>query len=79
MLFIASSLVKGLGALPRREIAGLCSDDTNSVLHDKSTCILKEFTWAKLLTEVKEIAPTLFEFLRSCTQTRNPGRTEMPL
>ena len=61
--------VKGLGASLWREIAGLCSDNANSFLRDKSTCI-KEYIWEKLPTKVKKIAPTLFEFLRRQEEPR---------
>ena len=63
-------IVKGMGVSLRHEIARLCSDDTVSILRSKTITTLKEFTWEKLLEEVREIAPTLFKLLHSCTKTR---------
>ena len=33
---------------------------------------MKEFTWEKLLEEVKVLAPMLFRLLQSCTKMRKP-------
>ena len=69
-------IVKGLGRCLQQEVARLCSDDTVSTLRSKASDSLKKFTWEKLLDEVRELAPTLFKFLQSCTKTRKPRRNQ---
>ena len=69
-------IVKGLGRCLQQEVARLCSYDAVSILHSKATDSLKNFTWEKLLDEVRESAPILVKFLQSCTKTRKPRRNQ---
>ena len=73
---IRGFIVKGLGRSLQHEIAQVCSDNTVSILRDKAASTLKEFTWEKLLEEVKVLAPTLLKILQSCTKTRKPRRNQ---
>ena len=73
---IRSFIVNGLGRSLQHEIARNCSDNTVSILRDKTTSTLKEFTWEKLLNEVKVLAPTLFKLLQRCTKTRKPRKNQ---
>ena len=73
---ICKYIIKGMGASLRHEIARLCSDDTSFILHAKTSSSLKEFQWEKLLTEAKELAPTLIQILYSCTKTKTPRKNQ---
>ena len=73
---VRNLIVKGLGRSLRHEVARLCSDDTICILRNKASNSLEEFTWKKLLDEVKVVAPTLFKLLQSCTTTRKPRRNQ---
>ena len=50
----------------------MCSEHTSSVLSSQSVTDLWEFTWEKLLHELKVNAPILLSILRECTKTRRP-------
>lgn len=73
---IRSFIVKGLGRSLRHELAQVCSDETISILRNKDSSSLEEFSWEKLLKEVKVVAPTLLKFLQSCTTTRKPRKNQ---
>ena len=65
-----NAFTKGMGVSQRHEIARLNSDDVTSILRNKSSKVLNQFTWESLINEVKSVAPTLFHLLQSCTKTR---------
>lgn len=73
---IRNFIVKGLGRSLRHEVARLCSDETMSILRNKDSNSLEEFSWEKLLEEVKVVAPTLFKFLHNCTTTRKHRKNQ---
>lgn len=73
---IRKFIVKGLGRCLQKEVARLCSDDSVCILRSKATDSLKSFTWENFLIEVRELAPTLFKFLQSCTKTKKPRRNQ---
>ena len=58
--------------LLRREIKNMCSEKVNSLLLDKSSGALSEFSWEKLKNELSSNAPTLFCILQGCTMTKVP-------
>ena len=43
----------------RRELNAMCAESSNSVLRSKNVSCMKEFTWDKLLDEMKLHAPML--------------------
>ena len=53
----------------QRDIRGMCSKRINSVLHNKSAAILRQFTWDSLMKELAQHAPTLLHVLKGCTLT----------
>ena len=52
-------LLRRIGILLRRELALMCSDQTNSILRSQSMSDLRNFTWNSLLSELSLKAPTL--------------------
>lgn len=69
-------ITKGMGTLLRRDIAHLTSDNLSSILLNKSSDTLNEFTWDGLLAEVKSAAPTLFKILHGCTKTKKVKKNQ---
>ena len=52
-----------------QELKYLCSDRVNSVLRSRD---IENFTWERLLDELKSNAPTFWGFLKTCFHTRTP-------
>ena len=75
---VRNLIVKGLGRSLRHEVARLCSDDTICILRNKASNSLEEFTWKKLLDEVKVVAPIhyLSFFKAAQLATRKPRRNQ---
>ena len=72
-------VLDGIGRIVASEIKALCSLGFNSVLRSADVNDLKTFSWEKVLSEVKNCAPTLLQLLGSCTRPRigrspNPNR-----
>ena len=65
-------LLRRIGILLRRELALMCSDQTNSILRSQSMSDLRNFTWNSLLSELSLKAPTLLPILQSCTYLSKP-------
>ena len=65
-------LLRRIGILLRRELALMCSDQTNSILRSQSMSDLRNFTWNSLLSELSLKAPTLLSILQSCTYLSKP-------
>ena len=63
-------LLKRIGVLVRNELRYLCSDSASSILRSQRVTGLKEFSWEKLLNELKASAPIFFSILCECTHTR---------
>ena len=59
-------IIKGFGALLRKEIALLCSDDEGIPRNVTS------LQWTNLLSFMKTKTPTLLSILQSCTKTKKP-------
>ena len=68
------AITKGICRSLRREIALLTSDDVTSILRSKSSTTLNEFTWDRLLAEIRRVSPTLLSVLQSCCKTRKPRK-----
>ena len=62
-------LEKKLGSVLHSEVKAMCSDKVNSVLRSNNGS-LKNFKWDKVMSEMKEHAPTLLNILLSCTRTK---------
>ena len=54
----------------------MCSDRVSSVLIYTFSDQLKIFRWDLVLREVKQNAPTLLGFLKSCTKTETPRKNQ---
>ena len=67
---VRNAIVKNLGVSLQKEVAQLCSEDGGSIINDKSTSAVKDFTWDRFLSEVQMLAPTLYNLLQSCCKTR---------
>ena len=65
-------LLKRIGVLVRNEHRYLCSDSTSSILRSQCVTDLREFSWEKLLDELKANAPIFLSILCECTRTRRP-------
>lgn len=63
-------LLKRIGMLVRNELISMCSDSTSSILRQQSVSELKEFSWEKLLAELRANAPVFLSIVRECTRTR---------
>lgn len=70
------AIVRVMGEVLRKEIAGICSDDFNSITRLKSKHSLKDFKTviSSILDELKGKAPTLLSLFRSCMKTKRPRR-----
>ena len=64
--------LRRIGILLRRELALMCSDETNSILRSQSMSDLRKFTRNSLLSELSLKAPTLLSILQSCTYLSKP-------
>ena len=55
----------------------MCSEKTASILRSDSYDDLKNFTWDKLIQELRVHAPVLTDILHSCTSTKSPSPNRM--
>ena len=65
----------------QQEIKTLCSKETNSILRGKTEEELATFSWTKMSEELKNYAPTFWQFLEKCAynprqKTINVQKTE---
>lgn len=67
---IRKHIISKLGNEIRLEISYLCSNKAGSTLMKHSKDDLSKFTWADLLKEIEQRAPTFFQFLMYATSTR---------
>ena len=65
-------LLKHMGVILRNELKVMCSDNTSSILQSLDIAKLKEFSWDKLLDELKSNTPVFLHILQECTRTRKP-------
>lgn len=65
-------LLKRIGVMVRNELVAMCSNGTNSILHQQGTSELKEFSWERFLAELEGNAPVFLSILHECTHTRRP-------
>ena len=63
-------IIKRVGQLLRQEITSLCSDNFDSILHEKRISTVEGFSWGVITEEMKARAPTLLALLESSTHTR---------
>ena len=68
-----------IGRLIKAEVKVMCSQKTASILRSSSYDDLKNFTWDKLLHELRVHAPVLTDILHSCTSTKNPSPNRMAI
>ena len=73
---IRKYIIKGIGSSLKHEVARLCSDDTAFILRNTTSLRLKELRWEEVLSQAKEMAPTLLDLLYSCTKTRTPRKNQ---
>ena len=62
-------LIRKVYNLVNKELHNLCSDEVKSVLQ---TSDVQEFTWDRLLNEIKAHAPMYFAIMQGCTHTVIP-------
>jgi len=72
-------MLKKVGKILKSEIKVMCSEKTASILRSGSYDNLKNFTWDKLLQELRVHAPVLTDILHSCTSTKNPNPNRMAI
>ena len=65
-------MLKKIGRVLEGEMKAMCSVQVGSILSSKINDDMKNFTWDKVMMELKKHAPTLTELLLSCTKTRKP-------
>lgn len=63
-------ILKKLGNELAKEVRGMASDSTNSILQSQNPEHLKGFAWEMLLNELSKFAPVLKSLLSSATSTR---------
>ena len=70
-----ATLVKVMGQL-QREVAGISSDDFNSITQLKSKDSVRDFKTVirSIVNEMMSKAPTLLSLFRSCLKTKKPKR-----
>ena len=64
--------LKHIGVLVRNELKVMCSHNTCSILRSLDIAKLKDFSWDKLLAELKINTPVFLHILQECTRTRKP-------
>ena len=65
-------VLKQIGVVIRNELKTMCSDSTCSILRSLDVVQLKQFSWDKLLDELKANAPVFLSILQECTRSRKP-------
>ena len=71
-----ATLVKVMGQVLQRKVAGISSDDFNSITRLKSKDSVRDFKTVirSIVNEMKSKAPTLLSLFRSCLKTKKTKR-----
>lgn len=69
--FMCRRVVAKMGALIRRELKQICSDEKKSLFKNKSLLAIESFKWSETAADLKINAPTLFSLLHTCTGSAN--------
>ena len=69
-------ILRSIAVLIRNEMKAMCSDRINSVLRSTDINDLHEFTWDRLLTELRKNAPIFLRVLHAASETRLPRKNK---
>lgn len=72
-------MLRKIGKIMKKEVKLICSEKTASVLRSESYDDIKNFTWDKLIQEMRVHTPVLTDILCSCTSTKNPSSNRMAI
>ena len=70
-------IIQNIGLQLHKEVAAMCSDKRNSILHQRPMDSLGTFTWGKLYDEMEVIMHLLLSLLHACTYTHKPRQNRM--
>ncbi len=72
-------ITAGVAKLVRLEVATMCSDRFDSILHKYSVDDLQSFNWEMVITEMKASAPTLLHILQLATRKKREDRNKQKM
>lgn len=71
--------MSGIGRIIRKEVGTLCSNDSQSILLDKSNGTLQTFQWKQLEDELATHSATLFSILKQGTKVSRASGQQQAL